>query len=81
MSKKRLKTVGDVIDILGTQRLMQLAQARAPNTVAMWKMEGRFPARTYVVICAELLRRGLEAPPALWGMVDGSKLKQTREDA
>lgn len=66
-----LTTVGEVIDVLGTTRLMRLAGARKANTVSMWKMHGRMPARTYLVIYAELLRRGLDAPPALWGMLDG----------
>jgi hypothetical protein len=67
-----LSTASDVIDECGgTGATADLTQ-RPIQSVSNWRAANKLPAATFIVITAELKRRGKTAPPSLWGMVEPS---------
>lgn len=71
-----LQTVREIIDALGGAGEIARLTDRETNHVVNWRNEGRFPAKTFLVITAALKERGHSAPIALWGMIE----QQPRED-
>lgn len=66
-----LTSVNAVIDALGgTTVVASLFGFRRPTPVSNWRVRGSFPSDKYLVMQAELNRRGLTAPPWLWGMAE-----------
>lgn len=66
---KNLRTVKDVVDALGIERVCEVTGA---NPKQAWHWYGRanvFPAYTYVALQKALKRRELRAPDHLWSMV------------
>jgi hypothetical protein len=63
-----IPSVGLVISTLGgNSRVAEICHAD-PKAVSNWKVSGKFPAATYVLIQRHLTKMGLTAPDALWGM-------------
>ncbi len=70
---RRLKTVGEIIDAIGSAQLRKLSGQRSKSAVSNWRRAGRFPAKTFYLFTSELARRGLSADPALWGMKESER--------
>ena len=67
---RQLTTVDEVIDALdGTSETAKLV-GRNSQAVSNWRARKQIPAETFVVLSAELRRRGLTAEASLWGMVE-----------
>jgi hypothetical protein len=77
----QLTTVAKVFDALGGAREIVALTGAKRTAVYNWRINGRFPARTYVAIKGELLRRGLTAPIKLWGMLDREPPKSQAQAA
>lgn len=61
-----LKTTIEVLSALGgIHPVAALTEADWKN-VEMWKRAEKFPARYFLVMWFELVRRGYSAPPSLW---------------
>jgi hypothetical protein len=67
-----LLTVDDVFAELGNALIMRLTGASS-SAVSNWRADGRFPAKTYLVLANELKRRECAAPPELWGMLEAAR--------
>lgn len=66
---RTLKTVPQVLDALGGNlAVRRLLDLEGPNVVANWRWRERLPPRTYLPLSDALRRRGLKAPPKLWGL-------------
>lgn len=64
-----LTSVDAVIDALGgTGATASLLGYRSNSPVSNWRARGRLPADKFLVMQDELKRRGLIAPPTLWGI-------------
>jgi len=63
-----LPSVGLVITTLGGNSRVAEVTHSDPKAVSNWKVNGKFPAATYVVIQRHLNKMGLTAPDSLWGM-------------
>jgi hypothetical protein len=63
-----LETATEVIDLLGGNAAVGRLTSSTPKAVSNWRGFGRFPATTYLVIKAELIRHGHSAPDHLWSM-------------
>lgn len=70
----QLETVDHVIDALGgVSSVCELIGARKKRSwqrVDNWRLRGRFPSDTYVVLTDALKARQFSAPARLWGMLD-----------
>lgn len=65
-----LTSVDAVIRALGgTRAVMELTDAKFPQTVNNWRALDRFAANTYVVLTDALTEAGATADPRLWGMI------------
>ena len=47
----------------------QLTSRKDSGVVWNWRASGRLPPNTFFILTSELEKRGLSAPPAIWGMV------------
>jgi hypothetical protein len=65
---KHLRTVDEVLDVVGIDRAMKIAGVKASTAPIMWCSRGNFPPRSYLAFNAELTSRGFTAAPSLWGM-------------
>jgi hypothetical protein len=65
---KSYKNVSDIIDLLGGNTSVAHLTSRSSNAVSNWRTFGKFPAQTFLLIKAELKRRGASAPDSLWAM-------------
>ncbi len=66
-----LTSASEVIDALGgTTATSRLTGRKGLTPVSNWRVTGRLPADTFLVLKAELQARGYTAPPALWGIVE-----------
>lgn len=65
---KHLRTVDDVLDVIGVDRAMKLAGVKAPTAPMNWRRVGRLPVRSYLALIADLENKGFTASPALWSM-------------
>ena len=65
---KIIRTVDDVIDALGGNLKASKLLGVKYNSITNWKMFGRFPSDTYVLVQDQLMQRGQVAPDELWRM-------------
>lgn len=67
---KQLLTTDDVIGALGGPTATGRLVSRSAQAVNHWRVKnlGKFPAWTFMVLQAELKRKGFSAPLTLWGM-------------
>lgn len=66
-----LESVRDVVDAVGGLRRAAALTRVQPDTVSAWQTRlGKFPSNTYLVLTAELQRRGHRRlpSPSLWAM-------------
>lgn len=78
---KELHTQSEVIDALGGNEIVAnlCSTPERPCTakvVSNWRKYG-FPARTYLVLQAALLKIGCRAPDTLWNMIPLSLVRET----
>ena len=62
-----LRGASEVIDALGGNGPVGELTNAAPKAVSAWRKNG-LPPDTFVVLSAELAKRGLRAPASLWNM-------------
>jgi hypothetical protein len=66
---EHLTSVDDVIDALGGNgAVASMLGLIGSNRVSNWRARGSLPADKFLLMQAELQRRGLRAPPSLWGI-------------
>lgn len=72
---KELTSVDDIIDTLGgTFAVARIAALGiTPQGVSNWRKRGRLPAEKYLVMTAELRRRGYTAPAAIFGIPEAAE--------
>lgn len=63
-----LVTTGEVIAELGGIGAVARLMGRQYDAVWVWRKSNKFPANTFVAMRDELVKRGFDAPPSLWGM-------------
>jgi hypothetical protein len=66
----RIQTTVDVIEFLGGNAAVGEITGTKPKSVWAWRKFDNFPPKTYLIMKAALAARGVEAPPALWGMTE-----------
>lgn len=70
MTVRELQTAGDVIDELGGTGATARLTGRKDQHVSNWRAAGKLPAKTFLILKAELNARGVDAPSSLWGIKD-----------
>ena len=65
---EHLETISEVFEALGGNAGVIAITGNKPTAVSNWKVVGRFPAKSYLVLQAALKAVGKTAPAALWGM-------------
>lgn len=60
--------VTDLVRALGGPTKVAGAFNVGPSAVSNWQRLGRFPSHTFIRLTEQLRRKGIEAPPGLWGM-------------
>ncbi len=65
---KVIKTVSEVIDLLGGNQGVATLADTTHKAVSMWRALDKFPANTYLVITRRLRQLGYTAPDSLWPM-------------
>lgn len=68
MTARELTSTKQVVDELGGLSAVAALTGSKYKTVWMWQSSGAFPAKTFLVLTAELRKRGKSAPASLWGM-------------
>ena len=63
-----ISNAGEVIDALGGYKRIATIFGVVLSAPYNWRTRGRFPPKTFVVFTRELSKRGMVAPPTLWGM-------------
>ncbi len=63
-----LTTTEEVVHALGGTRAVAELTGRKYTAAAHWAKFDTFPSNTFLVISAELERRGFSAPASLWNM-------------
>jgi hypothetical protein len=58
----------EIIDMLGGNRAVAALTSSSHKAVSNWRAAGVFPSNTFLVLKAELTRRGMSAPDHLWSM-------------
>jgi hypothetical protein len=69
-----MQTSIEVIEALGGTKAVAEMTGRTYNAAANWRVFNRFPANTFVLMQTELVKRGLSAPVALWGMAEAERV-------
>jgi DNA-binding transcriptional regulator YdaS (Cro superfamily) len=67
---QELQSVSAVIDALGGPSALALRVGLTQQAVSQWRARDSIPADKYLLLQAELKRRGLTAPPSLWGIAE-----------
>jgi hypothetical protein len=70
MSRKKLTTATEVIDLLGGTNATAKILKRSPQAVSNWRATNRLPPRYFLVLLRELQSRGASAPPSLWDILE-----------
>lgn len=65
-----LSSTSEVIDALGGIAPVAAITGRKYGAAAQWPHFQSFPSNTYIVMTEALKAKGLQAPPALWGMTE-----------
>ena len=73
-----LNSTTEIIDLLGGNPAVARLTSSTAKAVSNWRGFGKFPATTYLVIKAELLRNGHSAPDHLWSMREAPTGKRRR---
>lgn len=69
MEMRALKTVAEVIEKCGgLTAVARLTGRKDLRSAWNWKVNGRFPPNTFLVLTNALMERNYTAPPALWGI-------------
>jgi hypothetical protein len=68
MDHAPLQTASEVIDACGGPKAVATLTNSSIQAVCNWRGTGRLAPRTFLVLSAELERRGVSANPSLWGM-------------
>jgi hypothetical protein len=71
---RSLRSTGAVMQALGGVHGVCELTGSPYKATHNWTRAPKFPARYFLVMIAALKRRGLTAPPELWGMVVTPKL-------
>ena len=66
-------TTSAVIDCLGGIKAVAALTGRKYTAVHNWTTREAFPPDTYLLMKAELEKRGHRVPPALWRMVEAAE--------
>ena len=72
-----IKTTTEIIDALGGNLKVAALTSSKPKAVSRWRGT-TFPANTYLIIKAELLRLGVSAPDHLWSMREPPAVRRKR---
>ncbi len=78
MVTKYLTTTEKVMHALGGTRAVAELTGRKYQAAAHWNNFKAFPANTFLVLSAELERRGFRAPASLWNMQEPSGQQRER---
>ena len=76
MIMTEIETTTEIIDALGGNLVVAALTSSKPKAVSRWRGT-TFPANTYLVIKAELLRLGVSAPDHLWSMREPVRRKRS----
>jgi hypothetical protein len=76
-----LQSTSAIIDELGGTAEVARLTSTTYKAVGNWKSFDRFPANTYLIIQAELSRRGKSAPDRLWAMREPAPAKRRKVSA
>lgn len=68
MALEHLTEVGAVVDKLGGSTATAYLTGRRVQHVSNWRAAKRFPPDTFLIMRAELAKRGCTAPPSLWSI-------------
>lgn len=67
----RIKSAGDVIDVLGGTNTVARLLGTDPRSVSNWRQRG-LPPETFYALSGLLKAKGLWAPPSLWRQREAS---------
>jgi hypothetical protein len=81
MAMPNLQSTIEVIEQLGGTAEVARLTSTTSKAVSNWRVFDRFPANTYLLIQAELARRGKSAPDHLWSMREPPAVTRKRERA
>lgn len=75
MKTRPLQTTDDVIKALGGREAVAALVGRDKHSTLNWRSDGRgkFPSDTFLVMTKALEKKGLSAPPSLWGQIDPTR--------
>ena len=73
-----LESTTEIIDLLGGNVAVARLTSSTAKAVSNWRGFGKFPANTFLVIKAELLRVGHSAPDHLWSMREPPAVRRKR---
>ena len=76
-----LQSTSEVIDQLGGTAEVARLTSTTSKAVSNWRAFERFPANTYLIIQAELAKRGKSAPDQLWTMREPPTVKRRKVSA
>lgn len=74
MAYTSLRTVQEVVAVLGGNERVAATLDTTNNAVSNWRARGAFPAHTYLALQALLKRRGYRAPGSLWAMTRAKRV-------
>ena len=66
---EQVNTPSEIIDALGGNSKLAPLVGLKPNAIGNWRVKG-IPARYYLRLSELLSKRGLTAPPKVFGMLD-----------
>ena len=65
---REIKTVAEVLDLLGGNQGVALLTHATHKAVSNWRQAKKFPANSYLIINERLRQLGYTAPTTLWAM-------------
>ena len=71
-AEKILETVSEIVHELGRDTIIEMTGVTS-SQINKWGFDSKIPAKFYVVMIDELIKRGYTAHPQLWGQVDARK--------
>jgi hypothetical protein len=77
-----ITTYDEVVHVLGGASAVGRLTGRSCAAVCNWRREyGTFPTKLYVLMTAELMRRGFRADPMLWGFEKAARVRKQLQRA
>ena len=73
-----IETTTEIIDALGGNVAVARLTSSTAKAVSNWRGFGKFPANTFLIIKAELMRLGASAPDHLWSMREPPAVRRKR---